>query len=90
MDSHASPLRADLAARITNLQSTAEYITCLSDCVRDHLKELQGLVEKYGAGAVSSTEWGRAEILLNLLDTQSKIVMDVSEAFDIARVEVVA
>ncbi len=90
MDPHAKPLEAALAQRINNLQSTAEYIVCLAEIVAEQMRDVKEHVRQIGKDAAGMTEWGRMEIVLNLLREQAHIVGDVSEAFDIARVETVA
>lgn len=84
MTAVAKTLDAAVAQRVLNLHSTSDYLTVLTDIVREELFDLRKHVENHGQSAAKLGSWNQIEVLLNLLSEQGRIVGGVAEAFDAA------
>lgn len=81
-------LPADTFARVTALQSTAEFLDVLAVVVdheliriRDHARLFDG---RLSATAIADSEaWTYPEVLLNLIRAQADIVLRAVEAADL-------
>lgn len=81
-------LPADTFARITALQSTAEFLDVLAIVVDHELIRIRDSARlfdgKLPAAAIADSEaWTYPEVLLNLIRAQADIVMKAVEAADL-------